>query len=574
MRTHIGILGDKVGSGKSYVLLALILANRKVRNEPDVRTYGNNKVVIWQHDHRPSSHLNILVIPHNLYNQWEQYIKSYSNALKYLMVCKNRVIEQLYESNPPVDLNQYDLIVVTSTFYNRLAHLLNSRSIKLCRAIFDEVDSMSIPGCVDVESEFYWFVTASYGNLLYPRGYSRYDPVLRRHIQNATGLRNSGFIKNLFTDLFSSVSNDYTRILVVRNSDVFVQASIDLPIVHNHYIECRTPITINILNGLVDRNIIDSLNAGDVSSAIQLINPQHRRSEDHIVALLIERYTKMVKNIQVRMEYTRHYEYDNESEKIAELERLTKKHEELEQKIMSIKNRVRDSDVCCICYDTIENKTIVPCCSNSYCFQCISRWLCRSPMCPICKSECSTETIFVVQPQPPNAKEASTSTDLPEDLNPPPPPIIDPSETVHRSNDKLKNLENILRRLPEHSKVLIFSAYENSFNTVHPILQQLNMRFAYLKGNGCQIKSAIEHYKTSSLNVLLINSRNYGSGLNLENTTDIILFHKFDSEIEKQVIGRAHRYGRTQPLNVWYLLYENEMTHATATSVTASSGSS
>jgi SNF2 family DNA or RNA helicase len=87
----------------------------------------------------------------------------------------------------------------------------------------------------------------------------------------------------------------------------------------------------------------------------------------------------------------------------------------------------------------------------------------------------------------------------------------------------------------------------------------MQITHAYLKGNGYQIQSTIEKYKTGNVKVLLVNTQAYGSGLNLENTTDMILFHKFDTEIEKQVIGRAQRFGRKQPLNVHYLLYENEM---------------
>jgi SNF2 family DNA or RNA helicase len=74
-----------------------------------------------------------------------------------------------------------------------------------------------------------------------------------------------------------------------------------------------------------------------------------------------------------------------------------------------------------------------------------------------------------------------------------------------------------------------------------------------------QINNTVERYKNGSIQVLLVNTMSYGSGLNLENTTDIVMFHKFDTEIEKQVIGRAQRYGRSESLNVWYLLYENEM---------------
>ena len=56
----------------------------------------------------------------------------------------------------------------------------------------------------------------------------------------------------------------------------------------------------------------------------------------------------------------------------------------------------------------------------------------------------------------------------------------------------------------------------------------------------------------------MLNSRFFGSGLNLENSTDIIMYHAMSPEITKQVIGRAQRPGRTQPLNIWNLRYSQE----------------
>lgn len=549
IRTQVGVLGDKVGSGKSYVILSLVLCNAQRTSEPVIRTYGFNKIVIWQHDTSRTIKTNLLVIPHNLVGQWEDYIKLFSDQIKYLMITKSRIVEQLYSDTPTaIDLSQYDLIVVTSTFYNKVAHLLESKSVKLYRAIFDEVDNMNIPGCVPVETEFLWFVTASYGNLLYPRGYHRWDIQTRRHIQCAAGLKNSGFVKNLFTELYSMVSTDYIRVLVVKNKDEYIQESIHLPNIENFYVQCRTPNTISVLNGLVDKNIIDCLNAGDISSAMQFVNINNRKTEDNIITLLIEKYTKQIHNIKVRIEYTKHYEYDSEAEKQAELDRLIKKDEELNNKIISIRNRIHESNLCTICYDIIENKSVVPCCSNAFCFKCISMWLCRSPMCPLCKTNTMMSNVLVVD----SASTSSTAgtSEAAES---------DHSGNIHFSNDKSKNLENILRKLPQGAKVLLFSSYENSFGTVLPVLHTLNMNFASLKGNGNQIKTIIDQYKTGDLNVLCVNTRSYGSGLNLENTTDVILLHKFDNEIEKQVIGRAHRYGRRDALRVWYLLHENEM---------------
>ncbi len=60
--------------------------------------------------------------------------------------------------------------------------------------------------------------------------------------------------------------------------------------------------------------------------------------------------------------------------------------------------------------------------------------------------------------------------------------------------------------------------------------------------------------------MIFLNGRFDGSGINLPETTDIILYHKTSTpEIETQVLGRALRLGRsTGDLTVHRLLYENE----------------
>jgi SNF2 family DNA or RNA helicase len=151
------------------------------------------------------------------------------------------------------------------------------------------------------------------------------------------------------------------------------------------------------------------------------------------------------------------------------------------------------------------------------------------------------------------AKEPENPTKCEEEL-------IDPTKP-RDTNDKYQNLEVILGNLRENAKVLIFSSFESSFTNIVDILDRMNWTWSFLKGNGFHIQATIQRYKGDEVKVLLINTQNYGQGMNLENTTDLILFHKFDTEVEKQVIGRAQRYGRHQPLHVHYLLYDNEMPH-------------
>jgi SNF2 family DNA or RNA helicase len=153
-----------------------------------------------------------------------------------------------------------------------------------------------------------------------------------------------------------------------------------------------------------------------------------------------------------------------------------------------------------------------------------------------------------------------------------------------QQKDKMANLKHILTTKldPDVCKVLVFSSYDMS---LHHITSSLSSddnailgkyRFKCLRGNEAQVQATVKSYRrvasegTDRLNMLFVNARNFGSGINLENTTDIIMFHKLDSELEKQVIGRAQRMGRVAPLNVWYLLHENEIARQHPSTSTAS----
>jgi hypothetical protein len=562
MRTQIGIIGDKVGSGKSYVVLALVAATAAVAvaaggsllgDQMQTRTYGNNRVLISYRE--PFSNqvgANLLVIPHNLVNQWEQYIRNFSDTLRYQVISKQKTLQAF----SPSKVEHLDLIVVTSTFYNCVANMLSSRSFKLHRVIFDEVDNMNIPNCAAIESRFYWFVTASYGNLLYPRGYSRWDTTMSRYVWNATGLRNSGFVKNLFMDMHNSVSREFVKILVIKNADQFVHSSITLPPLDVHYIVCKTPSSIGILNGLVDRQIIECINAGDTRAAIQFINPHNRKSEEGIVAVLVDKLNKQLKYVDARYHALLALEHDGGDENHLEIARLQRRSTELSERIANITERIKSSSSCSICFDDIVQKAVVQCCSNSFCFKCINVWLARRSTCPLCKAPLTTDSLLVVDA---SGSEDTTVALLPSTFSPP--------AFCSRMHDKIQNLEHILSQRPQGSKVLLFASYDTSLVHITALLQRLDISNTFLRGNGNQIQCIVEAYKNGHLDALLINARNYGSGLNLENTTDIVMFHKFDSEVEAQVIGRAQRFGRSTPLRVWYLLHDNEFDATAAAAV-------
>jgi len=339
-----------------------------------------------------------------------------------------------------------------------------------------------------------------------------------------------------------------SKLLVLKNADAFVESSNHLPPIHKRMVQCKTPKTIRVLNGIVDRNIMECLNADDVQGAINFVNPQNKGTEDNIIDVLIQKYNKTITNLALKLQYTEAYIYDTPQDKEAEINRITSKIKETEARVEMIKGRIREADVCYICYEDINNKTITKCCQNSFCFKCINLWLDRKSVCPLCKTNMTSKDILCVLDQ--QTGEACGEVEVEMEA---------PDDELSDQHDKCKNVSILLRKRQAGSKFLIFSNFDTSFVPLYPVLGELQVKYAHLKGNANVIKCMVEKYRNGDIDVLLVNSRHYGSGLNLENTTDVVMFHKFDTEIEKQVVGRAHRMGRTCPLNVWYFLYENEM---------------
>lgn len=546
IRTNIGIIGDKVGSGKSYVILALILENKNINNS-QIQSYGLNNIFININSSLDTYKTNLLVVPHNLYYQWVKYIKEITDdcSFKYKFICRKKDLQEFITDTKKID--NYDLILITDTNYKVITNLILLNNIRLNRVIYDEIDSLNIPNNKKIDSKFYWFITASFTNLLYPRGYGYFDKRLNIYIRKASGLSNKGYVADLFSSIFYNMKEEFSHLLVLKNNDDYIDKSFNIPLPNQFIIECKDPICTTLLNGIVDKNVINCLNANNNKGAIELFNSKQKITEDNIIDIVITKFVKEIKNIDIQINaFSEMIFYSdetlNQNERNNRINRLNEKKELLNNKIQNIKNRINKNNLCSICYETIDDKTIVKCCSNTFCFKCINLWLCQKASCPLCNKKLNDKEIFLIQEEHINNLENE---------------IIDDNET-NKEFDKLQNLEILLKNKKEKSKYLIFSEYDISFENITKLFEN-KYKYSYLKGNKYIIQKIIKDYKEGDLDILLVNIHNYGSGLNLENTTDIIMFHKFDANIENQVIGRAQRQGRDKSLNIYYLLNKNEI---------------
>jgi len=131
---NFGVMNDKPGTGKTYAILGLIYHSKKKSN--------------------------IIVVPQNIFLQWCESINTFSNGkLKYKKFINYSDILQLYEAN---DLFDYDILLTTSLYYNVIATTINSNFLNVERVFFDEIDSISSLLINEINSNFIWFVSASF----------------------------------------------------------------------------------------------------------------------------------------------------------------------------------------------------------------------------------------------------------------------------------------------------------------------------------------------------------------------------------------------------------------------------
>ena len=86
-------------------------------------------------------------------------------------------------------------------------------------------------------------------------------------------------------------------------------------------------------------------------------------------------------------------------------------------------------------------------------------------------------------------------------------------------------------------------------------LNKMILNIQKIMGSSAHISKTVDKFNKEfddpdSINVLLLNSQYFGSGLNLQKANDIILFHHMNKDITKQVVGRAQR-----PVEIQLLIF-------------------
>jgi SNF2 family DNA or RNA helicase len=358
-------------------------------------------------------------------------------------------------------------------------------------------------------------------------------------VLNVSGIStNAPFLKNLIghTDIGKNADLQAWRV-ILRNSDEYIDFSFTMPPIVHLQILCRSPANLRILESLIPNEIMDMLHAGDTRGALQALGV-HDETPTSIIDSLTTSLRKELDQQRRKYEFSKTLDYSSDSAKQKSLEVQEAKIQSLVSRIDTIEKRMSEIETanCPICYSDIETPTLTPCCKNVFCFACLCESLKRQAVCPLCRGAItSVSELHVVN------KAGNT--------------------IVQETDGPKTKTEEFLQFVESNpaAKILLFSEFDASFVQLQNEMSRRDIKFSAINGSTARISNILSAFDAGDFRVLFLNSRHVGAGLNIISATDVFLFHKMTSEMEKQIIGRAYRIGRKQPLRVHHLLYQSEI---------------
>ena len=557
IKSKFGIIGDNVGSGKTLTILSIISNKNVLENKlPNLIHKGLvtcSELSLNEINIQP---YNIIVVPHIIFKQWKETIEKFTD-LPYFGINTNKALSNFKEYFTTEEKSKTfnaKIILITNTRFNDFVKLHTpywNTSSQKSRYIFDEAEILKITNTHYINASFIWFVSSSYNTLLNPYSkivWKNEQGTISNHYSYSqgftikfteSGLTKAGFIKNTMLNIVQ-FPNVYKKHLVLRNSDEFIKTAFNLEDYKERIINCKMPYYLKILNKNVSQQIINHINAGDLKGAIEKVDCEKYTENDIIKGVTKDLEIKL-KNLMIEIEMKSKMTFSSKKAKEESIKNMYQKVDAIKSKISCIQEKLNSSNVCSICYDEVNNTTISPCCNTKYCFECISTWLHQKKQCPFCRASIDFNSLIIATDEPQQKKIKDT--------------LI----------SKLTNLKQIIDKQIKNPKfkMLIFSEYNNSFTDIEVYLQNKNIKYSYVTGTTNTTNKTIRLFKDyesqDKIDVLLLNANYCANGINLENSTDIVLYHSMKKDRTKQIIGRGQRPGRTSQLNVWKLCYDNEL---------------
>lgn len=517
----MSILADPAGSGKSYTILARISQQPHLTKtvhmiESNVRLTHNSRVVVRLSDREMVGSINVILTPHSLISQWTTYLMN--TDLKYYVINTASCLEKCERHLTDGTV----VFLVSSTRYADFLVKTRELNIVFSRFIVDEYDSIAANGFYNPPpSVFIWGVSASIRLLSTLGSYSHTS-------------------KRLINFIHTECAHDDLADIIVKAPWKTVRDCLNLPSFRTNIITVRQRNVVNVLSSVLQNEVRSMLNADDLSAVANYLEMKRVPSDTDLINHFINKYTDDNKTQEKRIGYYTDIEINQEK-----VEKCIDKINENNKIIESIKSRLNSDDMTCgICLvDPIDKPCTTPCCHEKWCFECIVNCILLMGKCPKCRTLLKPDQLVctsqLVGPSP-----------------------IHELPMFQTKIEAFRDLLITLNNKPLKPKILCFAEYVGGFNDIVAVCNELRIKNNIIKGTAKHIDKLINDWKKSTkISVLLLNADRFGAGLNLQEGTDIVLWHKMEkstSDLEHQIISRVVRLGVVDPPTVHKLVYTGE----------------
>lgn len=216
-----------------------------------------------------------------------------------------------------------------------------------------------------------------------------------------------------------------------------------------------------------------------------------------------------------------------------------------------------EDEICGICLGEIpEDDVAVTKCGHMFCHECIRTVTQNRSQCPYCRKALKENEIFSISYDKNKNSNNDNNTDSNTEI------IKNKQELINRVGTKLANLIYLLKNTDKHT--IIFSQWDDLLKKVGDVLDEYGITNVYCKGNVWQRDKAVRTFNTdNNIKVIMLSSASSASGSNLTKASRVILldpvYGSYDvrKNTEWQAIGRAHRMGQTQQVEVVRLIIKD-----------------
>jgi hypothetical protein len=164
MCTEVGVLGDKPGSGKTFIIGALVNRTGEIPHEKTSVTELLSRAHVRTRRVLRPIDTTIIVVPHNITRHWAQHLRRFDwVTLHVLRAADVDVAKHMLVHEPPRAL------LVSASVFKPVMEFMRQERITVKRMVIDEADTVRLVGivlCGHQAAAFYWLVTASAHNLL------------------------------------------------------------------------------------------------------------------------------------------------------------------------------------------------------------------------------------------------------------------------------------------------------------------------------------------------------------------------------------------------------------------------